>query len=72
MENKLRKMFDFQRFSGNPDLDEVIRDVEMRHPTGNQGTLLPEEELKNVAGGKNYTMSDAVKPISSIEKETDS
>ena len=52
MENKLRKMFDFQKFSKNPELDAVVRGVEERYQVGDQGTLIPEDELRNVAGGQ--------------------
>ncbi len=52
MENKLRKLFDFQKFSGNPELSKVIGEVENRYQIGEQGTLLSDDELMNAAGGK--------------------
>ena len=52
MENRLRKLFDYQRFSGNPKLDAVIQDVEGRHHIEGQGMLLSDDDLQNVAGGK--------------------
>lgn len=52
MEKRLRKLFDFQRFSGNTELNDVIREVEERYEIGNQPTLLSDDELRNAAGGK--------------------
>ena len=31
MENKLSRLFDYQKFSPNEDLEKVIRDVESRY-----------------------------------------
>lgn len=56
MENKLRKLFDYQKFSGNAKLDEVIGDVEERYHIGGQGRLLSDEELSNAAGGRDVVL----------------
>ena len=32
MENKLSRLFDYQKFSGNDALADVIKDVESRYP----------------------------------------
>ncbi len=53
MEKRLRKLFDFQKFSGNAELNEVIREVEDRYEIGNNNAvLLSDDELMNAAGGK--------------------
>ena len=52
MENKLKKLFDYQRFSANPELNAVIQELERRHHIEGQGMLLSDDELLNVAGGK--------------------
>ncbi|MBR4718869.1 MAG: hypothetical protein IKP31_01360 [Lachnospiraceae bacterium] len=45
MEEKLRRLFDFQRFIVNEDLQEVIDSVEARHTKA----MLTDDELDYVA-----------------------
>ena len=47
MEKKLRQMFDYQRFSGNAELDKMLADAEARNPA-----VLSDEDLDLVAGGR--------------------
>lgn len=47
MDNMLKKLFDYQKFENNENLDAVIKDS-----VGLKGFSLMEEELENVAGGK--------------------
>lgn len=47
MEETLKSLFDFQKFSGNPRLAEIISDIESRY-----GNVLSDDELEwvNAAG----------------------
>jgi len=47
MEKKLKQMFDYQRFSGNPDIDRMMKEAEARYPVA-----LSDEDLffVNAAG----------------------
>ncbi len=47
MEETLKSLFDFQKFSGNPRLAEIISDIESRY-----GNALSDDELEavNAAG----------------------
>ena len=49
MENKLSRLFDYQKFSGNDALASVIKDVESRYPETRE---LSDDELffVNAAG----------------------
>lgn len=49
MENKLSRLFDYQKFSGNDALADVIKDVESRYPETRE---LSDDELffVNAAG----------------------
>ncbi len=49
MENKLTKLFEFQRFEKNKQLDKIIRDVQDKYP---ESSYLDETALSLVAGGK--------------------
>lgn len=52
MEEKLRRLFDFQRFFGDEDLQEVINAVEARC----KKTMLTDEQLDYVAAaGDQYS-----------------
>ncbi|MBR4169164.1 MAG: hypothetical protein IKR47_05505 [Lachnospiraceae bacterium] len=44
MENKLKQLFEYQKFEQNPELNKVIRETEMRYPEE-----LSEDELEMVA-----------------------
>lgn len=46
MENKLSRLFDYQKYAGNKALADVIADVESRHP---QAVELSDDELFEVA-----------------------
>lgn len=50
MEQKLKKLFEFQRFEKNEQLDQMIRDVEDGLPLSDYS--LDEDALLLVAGGK--------------------
>lgn len=47
MEKRLKRLFDFQKFEQNEELNKVIEETESRF-----GKKLSCEELANVAGGK--------------------
>lgn len=47
MENKLKRLFDFQKFAGEPHLDRVIKETEERMAKG-----LTDEELEFAVAGK--------------------
>ena len=51
MENKLRKLFDFQRFEGNASLQSVIDDVHSRYAT--RELDMGDMERVNAAGYSN-------------------
>ena len=36
MENKLSRLFDYQKFSGNDALADIINDVESRYPSAKE------------------------------------
>ena len=36
MENKLSRLFDYQKFSGNDELADIINDVESRYPSAKE------------------------------------
>ena len=55
MEKKLRKLFDYQKFSKNKDLQLLIDDCESRYP---EGVLVSDEALSFAVGGKNQTEED--------------
>lgn len=48
MEKKLKKLFDFQAFSGNKELEEMLQTAENRHPV-----MLDDDDLFFVAAGVN-------------------
>lgn len=48
MENKLKSLFDFQKFEGNPDLQQVIDSVHARHSV--RELSLDEMEWVSAAG----------------------
>lgn len=56
MENKLKKMFDYQLFSGNSRLESMMKDAESRYPEE-----LSDEDLflVNAAGEGNIQSPDA-------------
>jgi len=47
MENKLSRLFDYQKFSSNPDLEKVIRGVEEKYSLNKQA--LSDDDLEFVA-----------------------
>ncbi len=49
MENKLFKLFDYQKFSKNKDLQKIIDDVEERYQNE---YVLSDDSLAFAAGGK--------------------
>ena len=51
MENRLRKLFDFQRFEGNASLQSVIDDVHSRYAT--RELDMGDMERVNAAGYSN-------------------
>ncbi len=52
MENRLKQLFEYQKFEQNPNLEKVIRETEMRYPEE-----LSEDELEMVsAAGIQHTM----------------
>ena len=53
MENKLSRLFDYQKFSSNPDLEKVIRGVEEKYSLDKQA--LSDDDLEFVvAAGDPY------------------
>ena len=52
MENKLKKLFDFQRFEGNASLQSVIDDVHARYAM--KELNMDDMEWVNAAGYSNY------------------
>ena len=50
IEKKLKKLFDYQRYEKNKDLQHIINDVENRFP---EEVMINDYELSFVAGGKN-------------------
>ena len=50
MENKLSKLFEFQRFENNKQLDKIIKTVQNELETAHE--YLDETALAFVAGGK--------------------
>ncbi len=50
MEKRLSDLFDYQRFEQNPELDAIIRSVEMK--TGARRLSLDEAEFVAAAGEK--------------------
>lgn len=50
IESRLSRLFDYQRFERNKDLQRVINDVESRYDRG--AVLLTESELSFAAGGR--------------------
>ncbi|MBO4902788.1 MAG: hypothetical protein J5518_08340 [Lachnospiraceae bacterium] len=57
MENKLRELFEFQKFEQNQKLNKVIQDTESRYPQE-----LTEDELEMVAAaGKPEMMLHSLK-----------
>ena len=51
MENKLKALFDFQKFEGNSDLQQVIDSVHARYRTNDFRELsLDEMEMLSAAG----------------------
>ncbi|MBQ6492759.1 MAG: hypothetical protein IJI92_02715 [Erysipelotrichaceae bacterium] len=57
MENKLRKLFDYQRFAQNDDLKKMIRDCEDRYVFSDV-QILPDVELSMATGGKKDLTAD--------------
>ena len=50
MENKLKALFDFQKFDGNTDLQQVINSVHSRYAVaGNKSRELKLDEMEWVA-----------------------
>ena len=49
IENLIKKLFDYQRFEKNKDLQKIINDIEDRYP---ENELLGDYQLSFVAGGK--------------------
>lgn len=47
MENKLSRLFDYQKFASNPDLEKVIRGVEEKYSLNKQA--LSDDDLEFVA-----------------------
>ncbi|MBE5838540.1 hypothetical protein [Butyrivibrio sp.] len=47
MENKLSRLFDYQKFESNPDLEKVIRGVEEKYSLNKQA--LSDDDLEFVA-----------------------
>ena len=54
-EKTLRKLFDYQKFSQNPHLDEVIKECET------QAQELTDESLLAVTGGKTVEKKKEIK-----------
>ncbi len=48
MENRLKQLFEYQKFEQNPKLDKVIRETDMRYPE-----KLSDDELEMVAAAGN-------------------
>ena len=49
IEKKLNKLFDFQKFEKNKDLQRIINDVEERY---SESEVIGDYQLSFVAGGK--------------------
>lgn len=52
MEKKLSRLFDFQKFSENSELADIIADVDSRYPKAQE---LSDDELFNVAAAGTFT-----------------
>ena len=50
MENRLKKLFDFQKFEGNSDLQSVIDSVHSRYSSSARELSLDEMSWVNAAG----------------------
>ncbi len=57
MENKLRKLFDYQRFEQNPKLNKYINEAHV-----SSFSRLSDEQLKQVAGGRGNAPNKPQKP----------
>ena len=56
MDSKLKKLFDYQRFTNNPHLDEVIKKAQFE-----EVTELCDEQLFAVTGGAKQAKEDEEK-----------
>ena len=54
MEAKLEKLFDFQHFTGNKSLEQIIKATEARYVLGAKGYTLSDDELEIFAAGDLY------------------
>ena len=54
LEAALKKLFDYQRFESDPDLQAVIDDTQRRYP-GSRPLSLEDDELALAAGGLTLT-----------------
>ena len=52
MEKKLSRLFDYQKFAGNSDLEDIIADVDSRYP---KAQALSDDDLMNVAAAGTFT-----------------
>lgn len=48
MENKLKSLFEYQRFAGNPKLDKLIKETKDR-----EGRMLSDDELYMINAASN-------------------
>lgn len=58
MEKKLKKLFDFQSFSGNKEIEKMMKEAESRYPA-----MMSDDDLAFVAAGVEH-------PLSEEEQET--
>ena len=54
MENRLKKLFDFQRFQGNKHMETLISDTESRYEKEPEGLLDEELDFVNAAGEMSF------------------
>ena len=55
MENKLSRLFDYQKFASNPDLEKVIRGVEEKYSLNKQALFDDDLEFVAAAGDPNIS-----------------
>ncbi len=73
MENKLSRLFDYQKFAPNSRLESIIKDVESRYSLDQE--LMSDDELDmvnaagNINAGNADMMSGTIKDIGEIPSE---
>lgn len=63
MENKLKKLFAYQRFAENPKLAELIAETKNRY-----GEALDDEDLEQIAAAGDYLSPKLEKDLNKLDE----